>query len=304
MGAVKTMNHVTMFVPNVRNRSTSTMVSSACDPLRSGTRASTSHSARAAASAARECDHRIDQPRVRRGEFRHSGAEQLTDRGIKGNIRLPRRYEAVFPASDGLRVQLRDVRYIARLRAFGRQTAEVICNGTDPETGFVAKFAQALTSWGGGCVRRIIAATTFGGVILFAVSAALRRRRGAPTKLSGGRAPIPGECQECHQPNSIAPCRDHLRGGPPVGALVQAASRASGCRPGTSTSVGVQRQNTTCTVQKQIDTIVRVGRRRRSGAMQGSPAGQADRQRVGWRQRRLRAARHRRAQLEYRCRQI
>ena len=54
-------------------------------------------------------------------------------------------------------------------------------------------------------MRRVLTAATFGGVIMFAAAATAQTPANAPT-FSKDIAPIfQAKCQECHQPNSIAP---------------------------------------------------------------------------------------------------
>ena len=54
-------------------------------------------------------------------------------------------------------------------------------------------------------MRRVLTAATFGGVILFAAAVSAQTPANAPT-FSKDIAPIfQAKCQECHQPNSIAP---------------------------------------------------------------------------------------------------
>src|SRR6186997_2789518 len=54
-------------------------------------------------------------------------------------------------------------------------------------------------------MRRVLSAAAFGGVILFAAAASAQAPANSPT-FSKDIAPIlQAKCQECHQPNSIAP---------------------------------------------------------------------------------------------------
>ena len=115
-------------------------------------------------------------------------------------------------------------------------------------------------------------------------------------------APIlQAKCQECHQPNSIAPMSlITLRGSAALGALDQAARRdAADAAVAHRPSVGVQKfKNDMSLSDEQIDTIVRwvdAGAPRRRS--EGHAAAQAarHRQRMAGRARRLRPARHRRS---------
>ena len=93
-----------------------------------------------------------------------------------------------------------------------------------------------------------------------------------PPTFSKDVAPIfQAKCQECHQPNSIAPMSlDHVRGSTSLGACDQARVAARQMPPWhIDRSVGVQKfKNDMSLSDEQIDTIVRWVD---GGAPQGDP---------------------------------
>ncbi len=107
---------------------------------------------------------------------------------------------------------------------------------------------------------RVLTAACFGGVILFAVSAGAQTAPANAPTFSKDIAPIfQAKCQECHQPNSIAPMS--------LVTFAEARPWARSIRQRVSTrqmppwhidqSIGVQSfKNDMSLSQKQIDTIL------------------------------------------------
>ncbi len=152
-------------------------------------------------------------------------------------------------------------------------------------------------------MRRVLTAATFGGVILFAAAASAQTPANAPT-FSKDIAPIfQAKCQECHQPNSIAPMSlvTFADARPWARSIKQRVSQRQMPPWHIDQSVGVQKfKNDMSLSQKQIDTIVAWVD---AGAPQGDPKdlppAEEDqrRQRVERRAGRLRSARPRHPQL-------
>jgi hypothetical protein len=108
-------------------------------------------------------------------------------------------------------------------------------------------------------MRGLAAAATLGGVILFAASAGAQTPANAPT-FSKDIAPIfQAKCQECHQPNSIAPMSliTFEESRPWARSIKNRVSQRQMPPWHIDPSVGVQKfKNDMSLTQKQIDTIV------------------------------------------------
>ena len=106
--------------------------------------------------------------------------------------------------------------------------------------------------------KTVLAAATLGGVILFA-SAAAAQQPAAPT-FSKDVAPIlQNKCQECHQPNSIAPMSliTFAEARPWARSIKQRVAARQMPPWHIDPSVGVQKfKNDMSLSQKEIDTIV------------------------------------------------
>jgi hypothetical protein len=120
-------------------------------------------------------------------------------------------------------------------------------------------------------MRRVLTAATFGGVILCAAAATAQTPANAPT-FSKDIAPIfQAKCQECHQPNSIAPMSliTFAEARPWARSIKSRVSQRQMPPWHIDPSVGVQKfKNDMSLSQKQIDTIVAWVD---AGAPQGDP---------------------------------
>ena len=121
-------------------------------------------------------------------------------------------------------------------------------------------------------MRRVLTAATFGGVILFAVAAGAQTAPANGPTFSKDIAPIfQAKCQECHQPNSIAPMSliTFAEARPWARSIKQRVSQRQMPPWHIDPSVGVQKfKNDMSLSQKQIDTIVAWVD---AGAPQGDP---------------------------------
>ncbi len=108
-------------------------------------------------------------------------------------------------------------------------------------------------------MRRVLTAATLGGVILFAASAGAQTAAPAPN-FSKDIAPIfQAKCQECHQPNSIAPMSliTFAEARPWARSIKSRVAQRQMPPWHIDPSVGVQKfKNDMSLSQKQIDTIV------------------------------------------------
>ena len=120
-------------------------------------------------------------------------------------------------------------------------------------------------------MRRVLTAATLGGGILLAAAASAQTPVSAPT-FSKDIAPIfQAKCQECHQPNSIAPMSliTFAEARPWARSIKQRVSQRQMPPWHIDPSVGVQKfKNDMSLSQKQIDTIVAWVD---AGAPQGDP---------------------------------
>jgi hypothetical protein len=121
-------------------------------------------------------------------------------------------------------------------------------------------------------MRRVLTAATFGGVILFAAAAGAQTASANAPTFSKDIAPIfQAKCQECHQPNSIAPMSliTFAEARPWARSIKQRVSQRQMPPWHIDPSVGVQKfKNDMSLSQKQIDTIVAWVD---AGAPQGDP---------------------------------
>src|SRR6188474_3494726 len=121
-------------------------------------------------------------------------------------------------------------------------------------------------------MRRVLAATTFGGVILFAISAGAQTAPASAPTFSKDIAPIfQAKCQACHQPGSIAPMSliNFTEARPWARSIKNRVSTRQMPPWHIDQSVGVTKfKNDMSLTQKQIDTIVAWVD---AGAPQGDP---------------------------------
>ena len=121
-------------------------------------------------------------------------------------------------------------------------------------------------------MRRVLTAASFGGVILFAAAASAQTTPANAPTFSKDIAPIfQAKCQECHQPNSIAPMSliTFAEVRPWARSIKQRVSQRQMPPWHIDPSVGVQKfKNDISLSQKQIDTIVAWAD---AGAPQGDP---------------------------------
>ncbi len=121
-------------------------------------------------------------------------------------------------------------------------------------------------------MRRVLTAATLGGVILFAAAASAQTTPANAPTFSKDIAPIfQAKCQECHQPNSIAPMSliTFAEARPWARSIKQRVSQRQMPPWHIDPSVGVQKfKNDMSLSQKQIDTIVAWVD---AGAPQGDP---------------------------------
>ena len=121
-------------------------------------------------------------------------------------------------------------------------------------------------------MRRVLTAASFGGVILFAAAASAQTTPANAPTFSKDIAPIfQAKCQECHQPNSIAPMSliTFAEARPWARSIKQRVSQRQMPPWHIDPSVGVQKfKNDMSLSQKQIDTIVAWVD---AGAPQGDP---------------------------------
>ena len=121
-------------------------------------------------------------------------------------------------------------------------------------------------------MRRVLTTATFGGVILFAAAAGAQTAPANAPTFSKDIAPIfQAKCQECHQPNSIAPMSliTFAEARPWARSIKQRVSQRQMPPWHIDPSVGVQKfKNDMSLSQKQIDTIVAWVD---AGAPQGDP---------------------------------
>ena len=121
-------------------------------------------------------------------------------------------------------------------------------------------------------MRRVLTAATFGGVILFAISAGAQTAPANAPTFSKDIAPIfQAKCQACHQPGSIAPMSlvNFAEARPWARSIKNRVATRQMPPWHIDQSVGVQKfQNDMSLTQKQIDTIVAWVD---AGAPQGDP---------------------------------
>ena len=145
-----------------------------------------------------------------------------------------------------------------------------------PATHRLSRFAQGR----GKRMRRVLTAATLGGVILFAASAGAQTAPANAPTFSKDIAPIfQAKCQECHQPNSIAPMSlvTFAEARPWARSIKQRVAQRQMPPWHIDQSVGVQKfKNDMSLSQKQIDTIVAWVD---AGAPQGDAEGPAARRR-------------------------